>query len=79
MTAISGRGGEGFHCQGFQLLWASSGDGDLLQIPGVGGLCSRQRLSGGGKLIVPGKGSLEEDYVNPQQGGGGAAGVRILF
>ena len=38
MTEISGRGGEGGHHQGFQILWASPGDGDLLQIPGTGNL-----------------------------------------
>ena len=29
--------------------------------------------------IVPGKGGLEEDDAHPQQVGGGAAGVRLLF
>ena len=36
-------------------------------------------MDGGGQEIVPGKGGVEEDYVNPQQGGGGTAGVRIIF
>ena len=37
-TEISGIEGEVGHCQGFQRLWAPPGDGDLLQIPGGGGV-----------------------------------------
>ena len=35
---ISDGGGEGGHCQGFQRLWPTPGDGYLLQISGVGDL-----------------------------------------
>ena len=78
-TEISGEGGEGGHRQGFQHLWAPPGDGDLLQIPGTGALGGRRRLSGVGNELVPGKGGLEEDDAHPQPGGGGAAGVRLIF
>ena len=47
--AISGRGGEGGHRQGFQRLRGPPGDGDLLQIPGTGDLGSRRGLAGGGE------------------------------
>ena len=78
-TEISGGGGEGGQLQVFQRLWAPLRDGDLLQIPGTGDLGGGRRLSDGGEELVPGKDGLEEDIVNTQQGGGGAAGVRILF
>ena len=78
-TAISSGGGEGGHRQGFQRLWAPPGDGEILRIPGTGDLGRRKRLSGGGKELVLGKGDVEEYDMNPQQGGGGAAGVRIIF
>ena len=58
-TVISGRGGEGGHHQGFQRLWAPSGDGDLFQIPGTGDLGGGRRLAGGGEEIVSGKEGLE--------------------
>ena len=57
-AVISGGGGEGSHRQAFQRLWAPHGDGELLQIPGVGDLGGRQQLDGSGKELVPGKGSL---------------------
>ena len=79
MTAISGGGGDRVHRQTFQRLRAPPGDDDLLQIPGTGDIGGRQRLAGGGKKLFPGKGGLEEYDVNPQQVGGGAAGVRIFF
>ena len=78
-TAISSGVGEVGHRQGFQRLWAPPGDGDLLQIHGTGDLGGRQRLDGGGDKVVPGKGSLEKDGAYPQQGGGGLAGVQLLF
>ena len=37
------------------------------------------KLAGGGEELVLGKGSLEENDAHPQQGGGSAAGVRLLF
>ena len=78
-TDISGRVGEGGHRQGFQRLWSPPGDGDLLQIPGTVGIGGRRRLDSGGEELFPGKGGLEEDDAHLQQGGGGTAGVRILF
>ena len=78
-TAISSEGGQGGHRQGFQRLWATPGDGELLHIPGTGDIGGRQILTGGGKELVPGKGGLEEDDTNPHQGGGGAVGVQLLF
>ena len=33
----------------------------------------------GGQEFFRGKGVVEEDKENPQQGGGGAAGVRIIL
>ena len=57
-TAISGGGGEGGHCQGFQRLWAPPGDGDLLQIPGADYLGGVRRLAGGGEELGPGKEGL---------------------
>ena len=36
-------------------------------------------MDGGDEELVPGRGGLEEDGAHPQQGGGGAAGVRIIF
>ena len=36
-------------------------------------------MAGGGEEIVPGKGGLEEDGTHPQQEGGGAVIVRIVF
>ena len=48
-TAIIGGGGEGFHQQGFQRLWAPPGDGDILQIPGTVDICGRRQLDGGGE------------------------------
>ena len=78
-TAINGRRGEVGHRQGFKRLWDTPGDGDLLQIPGTGDIGGRRRLVGGGEVLVPGKGGLEEDGAHPQQGGGSAVGVRILF
>ena len=47
--AIGGGGGEGCHFQVFQRLWAPPGDGELLQIPGVGDLGGGRGLSGGGE------------------------------
>ena len=58
-TAISGVGGEGRHRQGFQRLWAPPGDGDLLQIPGVGDLEDGWQLTDCGEEIGPGKEGLE--------------------
>ena len=55
------------------------GDGDLLQIPETGDLIGRLKLADGGKELVPGKVGMEEDDANPQQGGGSAAGVWLLF
>ena len=55
------------------------GDGEILQIPGTGDIGGRRRLSGGGEELFPGKGGLEENGTHPQKGGGGTAGVRILF
>ena len=78
-TAIGSRGGEVGHRQSFQRLLAPPGDGDLLQIPGTGDLGGRRRMDGGGKELVPGKGVMEEDDANPQQGGSGATGVRNIF
>ena len=49
---ISGGGGEGGHRQGFQRLWVTDGDGDLLQITGMGDTGGRRRLAGGGKELV---------------------------
>ena len=78
-TAIIGGEGEVGHCQGFQRLWAPPGDGDLLQIPAAGDLGGKQRMAGGGEEPVLLKAGLEEDVTHPQQGGGGAAGIRIIF
>ena len=78
-TALRSRGLEGGHRQGFQRLWATSEDGDLLQIPGTGDLGGRQRLAGGGNKLVLGEDGMEEDDVNPHQGGGVAADIRLLF
>ena len=39
---FSGGGGEGGHRQGFQRLWASTGNGDLLQITRSGDLGDRR-------------------------------------
>ena len=50
-TVISSGGGEGGHCQGFQRLWAPTGDGNLLQIPREGDLGNRSLLDGGGKEL----------------------------
>ena len=36
-------------------------------------------MAGGGEELVLGKDGLEEDVTHPHQGGGGAAGVRIIF
>ena len=78
-TVISGGGGEGGHRKVFQHPWASHGDGDLIKIPGKDDLGSRQRLLGSSKEIFSVEDSLEEDVAHPQQGGGGAAGVRLLL
>ena len=58
-TAISGRGGEGGNRQGFKLLWAPPGDGDLHQIPGAGDIGDRRRLDIGGEELGPGEEGLE--------------------
>ena len=42
-------------------------------------LGSRQRLARGGDDLVPVKECLEQDITHPQQGGSGAAGVRLIF
>ena len=57
-TAIIGGGGEGFHQQGFQRLWAPPGDGDILQIPGLCDLGNGRQLAGGGEELGPGKENL---------------------
>ena len=62
-----------------QCLWATPGDDDLLQIPGMGDLGGRRRLSGGGEELVPGKGGLEEDGANPHQEGGSPTCVCFFF
>ena len=77
--ALISRGGEGGRLQGIQRLWEPPGDGDLIPIPGTGDLGGKQRLAGGGQELVPGEVDVEEYDKNPQQGGGGVAGVRILF
>ena len=45
----------------------------------MGYLGGRRQLAGSDEELVPGKGGLEGDDARPQQGGGGAAGVRIIF
>ena len=57
--AIIGIGGEGVQHQVFQRIWEPPGDGDLLQIPGVGNLVNRRQLAGSGEELVPGKEGLE--------------------
>ena len=79
MIVIISGGVEVGHYQGSQRLLAPTGDGDLLQIPGMGDLGGRRQLFGGGKELFKGKGDLEEDDVNPQHKGVGSAGVRIIF
>ena len=54
-TSFSGGGGEGGHRQGFQRLWAPTGDGNLLQIPRTGDIVNGRRLDKGGKEIGPDK------------------------
>ena len=76
---ISEGGGEGIHRKGFQNLWMPPGDGDLIKIPRTDDLGSGKRLTSSGEELVLGKDSLEEDVAHPQQGRGGATGVRILF
>ena len=66
-TAFSGGRGEGGHQKGFQRLWASPGDGDLLQTPSAGDISDGQQLAGGGEEIGPGKDGLEEDVADTQQ------------
>ena len=78
-TEISGGGGEGCYRQGFWRLWSPPGDGDLLQISGMVDLGGRRKLSVSGEELVLGKVGLEEDDAHPQQGGGGSAGVQIVF
>ena len=72
-------GEEGGHRKGFQHPWAPPGDGDLITIPGTDDFGSGQQLAGGGEELVSGKDGLEVDVAHPQQGGGGATGVQILF
>ena len=48
-TAISGVGGEGGHCQGFQPLWVPPGYGEILQIPWEGDIIDGRQLTGGGE------------------------------
>ena len=36
-------------------------------------------MDGGGGEIVLSNDGLEEDFAHPQEGGGGTAGVKILF
>ena len=52
---------------------------DILQITGTGDIGVRRQLAGGGEELFLGKGGLEEYGTHPQQGGGGPAGVRLLF
>ena len=40
---------------------------------------AEKQLAGSGEELVPVKGGLEEDGTHTQQGGGGAAVVRIIF
>ena len=76
---ISGRGVEGGHYQVFQHPCTPPGDGDLITIPGTDDLGSGQRLASSGEELVSGKDGLEEDVAHPQQGGGGATGVRFFL
>ena len=76
---ISGVGGEGGHYQVFQHPQAPPGDGDFIKIPGTDDLGRGQQLAGGVEKCVSGEDGLKEDDAHPQQGGGGAAGVRHLF
>ena len=78
-TEISGGVGEGGCHQGFKRIWVPPREDELLQVPGIGDIGGRLRLAGGNEELVPGKGGLKEDGTHPQQGGGGPAGVRILF
>ena len=55
------------------------GDGGLIKIPGTDDIGSRQQLAVGGEELVLGKDGLEEDVAHPQQGGGGTAGVPLIF
>ena len=55
----SGGGGEGYHHQGFQRLWETPGEGDLLQIPGAGDIGDGRQLAGSGKEHCQGKEGLE--------------------
>ena len=58
-TAISGRGGERGHHQGFQRLWLPPGDGEYLQILVSGDLGNQQQQAGVGEELGPGKDVLE--------------------
>ena len=64
---------------GIQRLWNPPGDCDLLPINVTGDLGGGRRLTGGGQELVTGKGCVEEDEENPQQGWGGSAGVWLLL
>ena len=76
---ISGGGGEGGHRQGFQRLWAPTGDGDLLQIPKAGDIGNGKQLAGGGEELGLIEDGVKEDVAHPHQGGSDASGVRIIF
>ena len=78
-TAPGSGGGEGGHIQGFHSVWTPPGDGDLFQIIRAGDLSGGQRLPGGSQKPFKGTGSVAEVYKDYQQGGGGAAGVRIFL
>ena len=79
MTALGREGGADGHIQDIQRLWAPSGDGDLLLIPGEGDIGGRRGLAGGGREFVKGEGIVEEYDEDPHKVEGGAAGVQIFL
>ena len=67
------------HIAGDQRLWDPPGYGDLLPIPGAGDIGGGRQLADGGQEFVKGKGGVEEEDENNQQGGIGAAGVWLFL
>ena len=77
--ASGSRQGEGGHIQVFQLVWTPPGDGDLIQILGIGNIRGRQRLSDISHKPGKGEGGVAEVNEDSHQGGVGAKVVRIFL
>ena len=72
-------GGKGGNIKGIQNLWVHPQYGLIFQVPWESIIGNGWWLAGSDPESDEGAGGLEENYEDPEQGGGEAAGVRIFI